>query len=95
MGTSNKPDLDAIAIRLRTRNTAIERALETMLARAGLRRAAIAKLASLAERAEPARIAETRRRLEAEPGAAGVSWEALCRPSLSSISGDGRSLRRA
>jgi len=93
---TNKADLDTIAKRLRTRNESIERALQAALARAGLTRAAIEKLAALAGKAGGARIEETRQRIAAEPRAAGVSWEELCRPSLASLNiTNQRSLRRA
>lgn len=87
-------DLDAIAARLKTRHEALERALTAALARAGLRREAIAKLAGLATRVDAEQFDAERRRIEAAPAAAGVSWEELCRPSLESL-GNLRSLRRA
>jgi hypothetical protein len=97
MQNPSKPDLDAIAARLKTRHDALERALDAALARAGLKRDALAKLARLAERPEVAgRVTDARRELEARPAAAGVSWEELCRPSLASLTNlNLRSLRRA
>ncbi len=92
-----RPELDAIAARLKTRHDALERALDAALARAGLKRDAVAKLARLAARPELARrVEEEQQRIAAEPAGAGVSWEELCRPSLEKLSTlNPRSLRRA
>lgn len=97
MSQPRKPDLDTIASRLRTRHEAIERALESALARIGMTRASIARLARLGEQPEVLRrLEQTRLELEAMPATVEVRWEELCRPSLTSLGAQClRSLRRA
>lgn len=86
MTQSIKADLDTILKRIINRNEQLDQQLNAAFKNQKFSFSTLSFIASSASHYDPKRLVDAQKQIEAESQLAGITWEILCRPTITQIS---------